>query len=52
VRIEILVGAQEELVQGFHFYESRELGLGSYFLDGLFSDIDSRLAYAGIHQVT
>lgn len=50
MRIEILDEAQEDLIQGFHFYESREAGLGSYFLDCLFSDIDSLVLYAGIHQ--
>ena len=49
--IEILDGAQEDLTQGFHFYESREPGLGSYFIDCLFSDIDSLLVCAGIHQI-
>ena len=49
--IEILDEAQEDLTQGFHFYESREPGLGSYFIDCLFSDIDSLLIYAGVHQV-
>jgi len=52
VRIEILDEAQEDLIQGFHFYESREAGLGSYFLDCLFSDIDSLLVYAGIHLMS
>ncbi len=52
MRIEILDGAQQDLIQGFHFYENREVGIGSYFLDCLFSDIDSLLLYAGIHQVT
>ncbi len=52
MRIEILDEAQEDLIQGFQFYESREAGLGSYFLDCLFSDIDSLLVHAGIHQVT
>jgi len=51
VKIEILDEAQEDLTQGFHFYESREPGLGSYFIDCLFSDIDTLLVYAGIHQV-
>jgi len=43
VKIEILEEAQEDLIDGFRFYESREAGLGSYFLDCLFSDIDSLL---------
>lgn len=51
MRIEILDEAQEDLIQGFHFYEGREAGLGAYFLDCLFSDIDSLLLYAGIHQL-
>ncbi|MGQ0809999.1 MAG: type II toxin-antitoxin system RelE/ParE family toxin [Nitrospiraceae bacterium] len=51
MRIEILDEAQEDLIQGFHFYEGREPGLGAYFIDCLFSDIDSLLLFARIHQV-
>jgi plasmid stabilization system protein ParE len=50
VRIEILDAAQEDLVEGFRFYEEREPGAGPYFLDCLFSDIDSLILFAGIHQ--
>ena len=39
MKIEILDEAQQDLIEGFHFYENRESGLGSYFLDCLFSDI-------------
>ena len=51
MRIEILDEAQEDLIEGFRFYEDREIGLGSYFLDCLFADIDSLVLFAGIHQV-
>ncbi len=51
MRIEILEEAQEDLIEGFRFYETRQSGVGSYFLDCLFSDIDSLLLFAGIHQV-
>ena len=51
MRIEILDETQEDLIEGFHFYEDREIGLGSYFLDCLFSDIDSLVLFAGIHQI-
>ena len=51
MRIKILDDAQDDLIQGFRFYEGREAGLGDYFLDCLFSDIDSLLLYGGIHQV-
>lgn len=50
MKIEILDEAQEDLIQGFRFYESQEPGLGAYFLDCLFSDIDSLLVYAGFTQ--
>ena len=49
MRIEILDEAQEDLVEGYHFYERQLEGLGHYFLDCLFSDIDSLQFYAGVH---
>ena len=52
MRIAILEEAREDLIQGFRFYENQEPGLGTYFLDCLFSDIDSLLVYVGIHSVT
>jgi hypothetical protein len=51
VKIQILDDAQQDLIEGFQFYESRDTGVGSYFLDCLFSDIDSLLLFAGIHQI-
>ena len=51
MRIEILDDAHEDLIEGFRFYEEREVGVGSYFLDCLFSDIDSLVLFAGIHQI-
>jgi plasmid stabilization system protein ParE len=50
MRIEILDEAKEDLISGYHFYEKQSPGLGSYFLDSLYSDIDSLLLYAGIHR--
>ncbi len=51
MRIEILSVTTEDLVDGYHFYERQAPGLGNYFLDTLYSDIDSLLVYAGIHRV-
>jgi hypothetical protein len=51
VKIEILDEAEADLIEGFHFYERQDAGLGWYFLDSLFSDIDSLLLYAGPHRV-
>ena len=46
----ILEAARQDLVSGFRFYEAQEAGLGDYFLDSLFADIDSLKFYGGIHQ--
>lgn len=49
--IQILESAKRDLIKGFHFYEKQEIGLGNYFLDSLYSDIDSLIIYSGIHPV-
>jgi hypothetical protein len=51
MRILILDGAERDLEEGREFYERQRAGLGAYFLDTLFSDIDSLQLYAGIHQL-
>lgn len=50
MKIEILSIALVDIQVGQHFYEQQQEGLGVYFLDSLFSDIDALLLYAGIHQ--
>ena len=49
MKVRILKGARQDLLDGFRFYESQEEGLGSYFVDSLFSDVDSLHLYGGIH---
>jgi len=51
MRIEILKSAKGDLRQGVRFYESHEPGLGVYFLETLYSDIDSLRLFAGIHEI-
>jgi len=51
MNIRILPIANDDLLNGYHFYEQQEKGIGSYFLDSLFSDIDSLLVYHGVHSV-
>lgn len=41
MRLVILDDAEEDLLTGFKFYESQQPGLGNYFLDSIFSDIES-----------
>lgn len=49
MRLRILESAKEDLIEGYHFYEEQAPGLGTYFIDALFSDIDSLAIYAGLH---
>jgi hypothetical protein len=50
MKMAILPSARDDLAEGFRFYENQETGLGSYFLESLFSDIDSLRLYAGVHR--
>ncbi len=40
MKIQILEEAQQDLMDGFYFYENQSKGLGEYFLDSIFSDIE------------
>ena len=37
--------------KGKDFYDQQGDGLGQYFLDSLFADIDSLILYGGVHSV-
>lgn len=49
VKIEILDLAEQDLLDGYRFYEKQAAGLGRYFLEHIYLDIESLKAYAGIH---
>ena len=49
MKIRILERAEQDLVAGYYFYESQGQGLGDYFLDTLYSDIDALQLHAGVH---
>jgi plasmid stabilization system protein ParE len=49
--IRILAAAPRDLLAGFRFYESQAEGVGRYFLDTLYSDIESLQISAGVHAV-
>ena len=51
MKIKILESAKQDLSEGFGFYESQKRGLGSYFVESLFSDIESLRLFAGEHIV-
>ena len=47
--VEILNSAMKHLVEGSRSYEEQAAGVGTYFLDSLFAEIDSLAFYGGIH---
>ena len=51
MKIRILSAAENDIEEGYHFYESQDPGLGPYFLDTLYSDIDSLAYFGGMHRV-
>jgi len=51
MRLRILDSAEKDLEEEYRFYERQSSGLGSYFLDSLYSDVDSLLYFSGIHRV-
>lgn len=50
MKIKILTSAIKDLEEGRKFYEKQGEGLGDYFFDTLFSDIDSLAFFGGIHR--
>ena len=40
MQVRILAPAEKDLEEGYLFYEQQAIGLGSYFLDSLYADID------------
>ena len=49
MKLRILPSAMTDLRRGCEFYARQSDSLGDYFLDCLFSDIDSLELYAGVH---
>ena len=50
MKVKILRSATDDLVEGYRFYEHCSAGVGAYFLDSLYSDIDSLVITAGMHR--
>lgn len=50
IRIRLLDSALEDLDRGRKFYERHGEGLGAYFLDSLFAEIDSLILYRKLHR--
>jgi hypothetical protein len=51
MQVKILFPAEQDLADGYFFYEGQSHGLGSYFLDSIYSDIDALVYFGGIHSL-
>lgn len=51
MRLKILGAAMDDLYDGHRFYERQGSGLGAYFFECLFTDIDALHIHAGIHPL-
>ena len=51
MKLVILDEAEQDLVEGHFFYDQQQAGLGDYFLDSMFADIESLQIYAGVHRI-
>jgi plasmid stabilization system protein ParE len=50
MKIRVLRSALEDLASARQFYDAQAPGVGDYFFDSLFSEIDSLVLHAGIHR--
>ena len=50
MRIKILPSAIQDIADGRSFFEQQTPGVGDYFVDSLFADIESLALYGGIHR--
>ncbi len=50
MKIRILTSACNDLADGRDFYDRQAEGVGDYFMDSLFADIDSLAIHAGAHR--
>lgn len=49
MKIVILDRAKHDLKDGYDFYESQDVGVGRYFLDSLYTDIESLQVHPEIY---
>jgi hypothetical protein len=51
MKVHVLRSAVNDLTKARKFYDRQEEGIGDYFFDSLFSEIDSLVLFGGIHSV-
>lgn len=51
MKVRVVRPALQDLAAGRKFYDRQCAGIGSYFFDSLFAEIDSLVLYAGTHRM-
>ena len=51
MKVRVLDRAEDDLTDGFWFYENQQADLGRYFLEQLYTDIAALEQFGGIHRV-
>ena len=49
--VDIALAAENDIAEGYWFYERQDDGLGDYFRSCLFADIESLVYFGGIHEM-
>ena len=50
MKVKILLSGIKDIEGGKEFYDSQEKGVGDYFLETIFSEIESLRLHGGIHR--
>ena len=50
MRVKIISSAHTDILDGYAFYDRQQAGLGDYFADSIYGEIESLQLYAGIHR--
>ena len=51
MKVQILDKAEEDLVNGYWFYEAQQSGLGAHFSDSIYADLRALEQSAGAHRI-
>ncbi len=51
MKVRVLDRAENDLTDGFWFYENQQADLGRYFLEQLYTDIAALEQFGGIHRI-
>ena len=51
MKVRLLRSALEDLATGRSFHDRQQMGIGDYFFDSVFSEIDSLAVFGGIHRM-